>query len=154
MKIRPVIKRDIAQIIKLIGDIWAEYECVLDVDVEEKYLLAPDEYFRSNGGEFWEAEADGEIVATVGVIISDVGIAELKTLYVHRDFRCRGLGEKLTNLVVGFAGEKGAREIVLWSDKRFTKAHRLYERLGFEKNGERELNDLNNTREFGFRFNI
>jgi len=41
MKTRPVIKRDIRQIIKLIADIWAEYDCVLNTKTEEKYLLAP-----------------------------------------------------------------------------------------------------------------
>ncbi|MBA2735290.1 MAG: hypothetical protein H0U50_00740 [Pyrinomonadaceae bacterium] len=49
---------------------------------------------------------------------------------------------------------KEAKEIVLWADTRFIKAHRLYERLGFEKSGECRLNDLNNSREFGFRKKI
>lgn len=49
---------------------------------------------------------------------------------------------------------KEAKEIVLWSDTGFTKAHRLCEKLGFEEIGERRLNDLNNSREFGFRKKI
>jgi len=53
MKIRSVIKKDIPQIIKLIGNIWAEYDCVLATEKEDKYLLAPDDYFHSKNGEFW-----------------------------------------------------------------------------------------------------
>jgi putative acetyltransferase len=150
MKIRPVNKSDIPQIIKLISDIWAEYDCILDVENEERALLAPGEYCRANGGEFWVAAIKSEIVATVAVIMLDEKTAELKTLYVRNDFRRQGLGEDLTKLAVKYAQMKGASQMILWSDTRFTKAHRLYERLGFEKLGRRELEDLNNSKEFGF----
>jgi hypothetical protein len=53
MNIRPVAPSDVPQIIKLIGDVWAEYDCVLDTTVEEQYLLNPGEYFRGRDGEFW-----------------------------------------------------------------------------------------------------
>jgi N-acetylglutamate synthase-like GNAT family acetyltransferase len=154
MKIRPVIKKDIPQIIKLIGDIWAEYDCILDVENEERSLLAPDDYFRVRNGEFWVVEEDEKIIATVAVMMSGEKTAELKTLYVCQDFRKRGLGEKLTQTAIKFAKEKGANEMILWSDTRFTKAHRLYERLCFEKIGTRELDDLNESVEFGFRRDI
>jgi len=45
MKIRPVTKKDVPQIIKLIGDIWAEYDCVLNTQGDDKYLLAPETIF-------------------------------------------------------------------------------------------------------------
>ena len=155
MKIRPVKRGDAPQIIKLITEVWAEYDCRLDAENEDRYLLAPDEYFRSQNGEFWVAENDEKIiVATVAVLMLNETTAELKTLYVHRDYRKKGLGEKLTRMTIDFAGEKGAGEMILWSDTRFTKAHRLYERLGFERIGKRELNDLNNSIEFGFRLQI
>ncbi|HEY0429095.1 MAG TPA: GNAT family N-acetyltransferase [Pyrinomonadaceae bacterium] len=151
MKIRPVTKRDILPVIKLIGDVWAEYDCVLDAEKEETYLLAPDEYFRAKGGEFWVVVEKNEIVATVAVQMLDAKTAELKTLYVHKDFRRAGLGENLTTLAIKYAEMKRAREIILWSDTRFTKAHHLYERLGFKRISYRELDDLNSSKEFGFR---
>ncbi|MBA3632812.1 MAG: GNAT family N-acetyltransferase [Acidobacteria bacterium] len=151
MRIRPVIKRDIPQIIKLISDIWAEYDCILDTNIEEKYLLAPDVYFRQQDGEFWIVEEDNKIFATVAIMMLDEKTAELKSLYVHKNFRKQGLGEKLTELAINFARKKGRNKINLWSDTRFTKAHRLYERLGFERFGKRELHDLNNSVEFGFK---
>lgn len=154
MKIRPVTKSDVPQIIELIGAAWAEYECVLDVEREETYLLAPGEYFRARGGEFWVAEESGAVRATIAVSMLDAKTAELKSLYVKKDFRKKGLGKALTGLAVNFAQNKAAAEIILWSDTRFTRAHRLYERLGFERCGERELNDLNNSKEFGFKKNL
>lgn len=154
MKIRPVIKRDIPQIIKLISDIWAEYDCVFDVKAEENHLLAPDEYYRAREGGFWVAENSGKIVATVAVQMLGEKTAELKSLYVHQDFRRQGLGQKLSEFTILFATAKGASEMILWTDTRFTKAHELYKRLGFKQVSERDLNDLNKSKEFGFRRNI
>ena len=154
MKIRPVTKRDVSQIIKLIGDVWAEYECVLDAEREETYLLAPDEYFRAREGGFWVAENNHKIVATVGVQMLGDKTAELKSLYVQKDFRRAGLGQKLTEFTILFAKSKGAKEMILWSDTRFTNAHKLYQRLGFKEVSSRELDDLNSSKELGFRRNI
>jgi len=69
---------------------------------------------------------------------------------VRDDFRKQGLGEDLTKLAIKFVLMKNAKKIILWSDTRFTKAHRLYERLGFKKSGERELDDLNRSIESGY----
>ena len=129
MKIRPVTKKDVPQIIKLIGDIWAEYDCVLDLERDDKYLLAPDDYFHLKDGEFWIAAEGNAIVATVGVLMLDEKTAELKSLYVREDFRRQKLGENLIKLAVKSASMKGRSEIILWSDTRFTSAHRLYEKL-------------------------
>jgi N-acetylglutamate synthase-like GNAT family acetyltransferase len=150
LAIRPAIDPDAAEIIRLIGDIWAEYGCVLDTNIEEQYLLTPAAYFHARNGEFWVAEEKGCIVATVAVMMIDDDIAELKSLYVDQEYRGSGFGERLTRLAIGVARERGARKLVLWTDTRFTAAHRLYERLGFAKMGTRELDDINNTTEFGF----
>ncbi|MDQ3712474.1 MAG: GNAT family N-acetyltransferase [Acidobacteriota bacterium] len=153
MKIRPVIKKDVPQIIKLIGEIWADYDCVLDTKREEKYLLAPDDYFHSKDGEFWVAAENNEIVATVGVLMLDGKTAELKSLYVREDFREQKLGENLIKLAVKSASMKGRSKIILWSDTRFINAHRLYEKLGFKLLGKRELKDANKSVELGFKRN-
>jgi putative acetyltransferase len=151
MNIRPATQADVKQIVKLIGDVWAEYDCVLDTNIEEQYLLTPAEYFHAKNGEFWVVEDNGEIAATCAVQMHDENTAELKSLYVNKDFRKHGLGQRLTEMTIDFARSKGAIEMVLWSDTRFIAAHRLYERLGFERTGQRKLDDINDTIEFGFR---
>jgi len=150
LAVRAARDSDASQIVRLIGDIWAEYGCVLDTDIEEQYLLTPADYFHARNGEFWVAEDGGSIVATVAVMMIGDDIAELKSLYVHQGHRGAGLGERLTSLAIGLGRERGARKMVLWTDTRFTAAHRLYERLGFTKKGTRDLDDINNTTEFGF----
>jgi len=150
MNIRPATQADVPQIVKLIGDVWAEYDCILDTSIEEQYLLTPAEYFHAKNGEFWVVDEGGEIVATCAVQMHDETISELKSLYVNKDFRKHGLGKQLTEMTIDFARDKGAAEMILWSDTRFAAAHRLYEWLGFKKTGERKLDDINNTTEFGF----
>ena len=153
MKIRSVIKKDVSQIIKLIGNIWAEYDCVLDTEKEDKYLLAPDDYFHSKNGEFWVVAEKNEIVATVGVVMLDEKTVELKSLYVKKEFRGQNLGANLIKLAVKFAAMKGRSEIILWSDTRLINAHRLYGKTGFGLLGKRQLNDINKSVEFGFKRN-
>jgi len=86
--------------------------------------------------------------------MNDAKTAELKYLYVNKEFRKQGLGEDLTRAALKFARMKKANKMILWSDTRFIKAHRLHKRMGFEKIGERKPDDLNDSKEFGFKLNI
>jgi putative acetyltransferase len=46
---------------------------------------------------------------------------------------------------------KGARRIFLWSDTRFTTAHRLYRRVGYVQTGQqRDLDDISRSVEYRF----
>ena len=79
------------------------------------------------------------------------GLAELHRLYVRPDQRRRGLGETLVRLAEDHARAHGAALIFFWSDTRFTTAHRLYERLGYVRDGAtRNLGDISNTVEYRF----
>lgn len=147
--LRPTISDDVPGILALIGGIFREYDCVLDAVNEDIHLLKPGEYFRSREGEFWVVEEDSKIVATVGFTVRDA-VAELKSLYVHPDLRRQGWGERLTQLVLEHARAQNCDRLELWSDTRFTNAHKLYRRMGFQLMGERDLHDSNNSREFGF----
>lgn len=151
-KLRPTIPADVPGILTLIGAIFREYDCVLDAENEDTHLLDPGAYFRTRGGEFWVLtpdDANDTILATVGFfVIADV--AELKSLYVDPSLRRQGWGRRLTQMVIDQARNAGGKRLELWSDTRFTKAHALYRSMGFQPNGERELHDSNNSREFGF----
>ena len=60
-------------------------------------------------------------------------------------------GRALVQAVLDWCRAEKISRLILWSDTRFDQAHRLYERMGFERRGERTLpDDLNQTREYGF----
>jgi putative acetyltransferase len=150
---RLTIPEDVPGIHALIGEVYAEYDCVLDVETDERHLLEPGAYFRAHGGEFWVVEKGGRICATAAVLLhEDAG--ELKSLYVHPTLRRQGWGRRLTLLAIDYALAHGKRKMILWSDTRFLDAHRLYRGLGFSQTGMRELHDSNNSVEYGFEMAI
>jgi N-acetylglutamate synthase-like GNAT family acetyltransferase len=151
--LRPTVPEDVPGILALIGEVYGEYGCVLNAEAEERHLLKPGPHFRARGGEFWVVEDAGRILATVAVMLhEDEG--ELKSLYVHSSLRRQGWGRRLTQLVIDYARSGGKRKMILWSDTRFLDAHRLYRSMGFREMGVRELNDSNNSVEYGFEMSL
>ena len=148
---RRTVRRDVPGIHALIDGIYRDYDCVLDAVRDDTNLLAPGEYARARGGEFWVVERGGEIVATVAVKLLPGDAAELKTLYVHKSLRRQGWGRRLSEMVIEYARAQGRKRLILWSDTRFTDAHRLYLNMGFRQlDGARDLQDSNNSWEYGF----
>ncbi len=151
--LRPTLPEDVPAILSLIDGIFAEYDCKLDAETEDRHLLAPGPHFRALGGEFWVVEDEGAILATVAVALhEDAG--ELKALYVHPKLRRHGWGRRLTDLAIEHARRAGKPRMFLWSDTRFLAAHRLYRSMGFTEFGERDLHDSNNSREYGFEMSL
>jgi len=149
--IREAEDSDAAGLISLIGDIFGEYDCVLDLENLDQELLSIDCYIKSRGGKFWVAEQAGRIVGSIGYGLKDEGMVELKRLYVNKGWRRKGLANRLTDLVYLAAAEVGAWAIDLWSDTRFVEAHAFYLKHGFQQQPEtRDLNDPSNSTEFHF----
>jgi putative acetyltransferase len=148
MALRKATNDDSEGLIRLVGDCFAEYEgCVLDLEVEERCLLAPADAF----DRFWVLEEEGRIVGSVGLTEVDEETVELKKMYLERGLRGTGRATRLLAAVMYHAVAMGATAVELWSDTRFTRAHRFYEREGFVRTGEsRELNDPSNTTEYHF----
>lgn len=146
---------DAEGLIALIGGCFAEYPgCVLDVDGEIPELRAIASWAEAEGGAFWVGEdaASGDIVACGGVKpAGPPGQWELVKLYVRADRRGQGLASRLIDRIVGHARTAGARRLILWTDTRFTTAHRVYDRRGFVKQAEtRALADKSDTVEYHF----
>jgi putative acetyltransferase len=143
------------------GDSTAVVDVVRRVFEEYGFAWEPHGYCEDLGriGEvyqaFWVVENDG-IVGCVGFtehprIPGKAGIStivdgveraaasdcELHRLYVLPEARGQGLGRKLTQTVLDEARRRGRSALELWSDKKLTHAHALYEALGARKIGER-----------------
>ena len=69
-----------------------------------------------------------------------------KRLYLDREFRGAGAGQELMQWNIDWVRQRGFERIEFWSDTRFDRAHRFFEKFGFEKSGEaREMNDSHQT---------
>jgi GNAT superfamily N-acetyltransferase len=144
---------DAAGFIALISACWAEYPgCVFDLDGEVPELRALATYFAEKGGAIWVFEDGGRVAGMAGVSPSaQAGTWEICKMYVGRAMRGRGVAAALLARAEGHARSAGAERFELWSDTRFDRAHRFYEKHSFVRTGPiRALGDRSSTIEFHF----
>ncbi|WP_338013454.1 GNAT family N-acetyltransferase [Saccharothrix sp. ALI-22-I] len=70
--------------------------------------------------------------------VSRDGEVEFRMLAVNPPARGRGVGEALVHAAIMRAREFGARRLAISNSKHMTTAHRLYQRLGFQRLPERD----------------
>ena len=136
----------------LITACWSEHpDIVIDLDAEAPELRALATHFARAGGALWAADGDAGLAGMIGVRPDDAGAWEVCRLYVARAERGAGLAHALLDAAEAYAIEDGARRLTLWTDTRFTRAHRFYERRGYARlPGARALHDLSASVEFGY----
>ena len=141
MKVRRAIAADspaVAVVVRAVYDefgfTWDEAGYHADLrDVEATYAA------------FYIADVDGRIVGTAGL----TSHGSLERLYVLAEARGSGAGSALLTAVADEARRRGHDRLEIWSDKRFTDAHRLYERHGARVIGERVHDDPDSSHEWG-----
>jgi putative acetyltransferase len=153
---RPIRPGEEPGLHRLIAACYREYGLTLNLDDAcEQHLRDPGAYFRAHGGEFWVVTDEAGLVRASAALDMHAGAAppgpaELKSMYVDPAWRRRGWGRQLTRMVMDEAKRRGSQRMELWSDTRFLAAHAMYESLGFVRTGERDIDDSNSSREFGF----
>ena len=151
LSVRPAGSADARGVVELIGRVYLEYGFVYVPEVEVPDLFRFDQHYAAPRGAFFVVHEDDVVVGSVGVERLDDGSAELHRLYLDARLRSRGTGRALVEAVLEWCRTQNIPRLILWSDTRFDQAHRLYERMGFQRTGERVLpDDLNQTREYGF----
>jgi O-acetylserine/cysteine efflux transporter len=147
----PATRADAPGVIDLIGRVYTEYGFVYNPRVEVPDLYRFEDHYAPPRGAFFVVREGDVIVGSVGVERLDGESAELHRLYLDARLRGRGTGRALVQTALAWCRGEGISRLILWSDTRFDQAHRLYERMGFRRTGERVLpDDLNQTREYGF----
>lgn len=105
----------------------------------------------------------GALLGTVvtpspGRVISELarpGEVDFRLLGVAPAARGRGVGAALTRFVLDLARSRGADRVVMNSGPQMLSAHRLYQRLGFERLLERETRVLDDgTRLLAFGYDL
>ncbi|KPF65893.1 hypothetical protein IP69_16615 [Bosea sp. AAP35] len=155
--IRPARDADSQALARLIAASFAEYPNCVFVWDEFPELQAPASHFAGKGGRLWVAEGpDGGIAASLGATpVAEQNAIEITKVYAAPAFRGTGLAQVLFAEAMRFAQAGGFDEMMLWSDSRFARGHRFYEKLGFRRwPGERYLADVSATWEYHFRLRL
>lgn len=150
--IRPGRDSDAAGLIALIGRCWADYPgCILDVEREEQKLLALATYYGDRGGALWVAEDGDAVVGMAAVKPASDDVWEIAKLYAHPDCHGTGLAHRLLDMMEAHAWAQGAKRLTLWTDTRFIRAHRFYEKRSWVRAGPvRAIGDLSGSIEFDY----
>ncbi len=121
----------------------------MDVDGELPQLRALASHYSGLDGALWAAEQDGAVVGMIAARPLEDGVWEICQVYVHPALHGSGLGHALLDTAERFATH--AARFVLWSDTRFERAHRFYEKRSYVRSGPvRVLHDLSHSLEYHY----
>lgn len=151
--IRPARDADGPALAALIAKSFADYPGCLFIDDEFPELAAPASHYAAQGGRLFVAERAGLLIGSLAATMTAVpGLAELFKVYVDVAARGSGLAQRLYAEGEELVRAQGARQIVLWTDTRFERGHRFYEKLGFAREPvTRYLADASASWEFCYR---
>ncbi|MEK7633583.1 MAG: GNAT family N-acetyltransferase [Patescibacteria group bacterium] len=113
-------------ILNLLKDFGFEYSPIYDFDLEDPY-----KHYIEKGGMFYVLKVNNKVIGTVA-IINKGKTAELKRLYVDTNYQGKKFGSMLLDRAIQFCKDNGFTKLEFETNKKFKKAHLLYQRRGFK----------------------
>jgi GNAT superfamily N-acetyltransferase len=102
----------------------------------ERALTPEDWRARIQRGPTFVARAPrGDVGTATGIQGDEPGHAELVGMWVHPEWRGRGVGDLLVDAVIEWAAQSGYRGLNLWVSVGNDRAEALYARHGFARTG-------------------
>jgi N-acetylglutamate synthase-like GNAT family acetyltransferase len=111
-----------------------EFGFEITVD-DQPDLRAIADFYQTGAGDFWVAEAAGEVVGVIGLKDIGAGQAALRKMFVASGHRggAPGVAARLLGRLLETARSRGLGAIYLGTTDRFLAAHRFYEKHGFRR---------------------
>lgn len=109
-----------------------EYDRLKDADLKDI-----NGYYFAKGGTFFVGLANDRVIGTAGVRKLDGNLCEIRRIYLKKDYRGKGNGEKLFLAALDFA-EKNCAGVMLKTDSTLKKAIGMYLKHGLTFVEEKE----------------
>src|SRR5690242_18963019 len=141
---------DADNLIALIATCWGEYPIIkIDIDAEMPELRALASYYAGKGGALWVVDAARKIVGMIGVVPRSGGAWEIDGRDVLHPHRGTDVALRMLDIAEAHARTASATRLVLWSDTRFTRAHRWYTKHSYVRHAPIGVpDDISNSLEF------
>jgi DNA-binding MarR family transcriptional regulator/GNAT superfamily N-acetyltransferase len=107
---------------------WDEHFEALVAEIVAKFI----QHYDPKRERCWIAEREGENVGCVFLVRESEEIAKLRLLLVESEARGLGIGSRLVEEYIRFAGQTGYRKIMLWTNDVLNSARRIYQAKGFQ----------------------
>lgn len=129
------------QIVNMVSDIQKkEFLIPITKDINAGILKAENEYYYNNSYNFWYAHnEEGKILGSIGLKRDNDQFGEVKKFFVIKEYRGKGVAEKLLNTLLKAASKHQFKEIVLGTTDKFCAAHKFYAKHGFIPISKKEL---------------
>lgn len=132
--------------IKLVNDTYSKEIIDLVLNIQQKEFNVPitiedqpdlmqiEDFYFVNGGSFWGAFINGELVGTIALVKFDEKAAAIRKMFVKKEFRGKehGIAQKLLETLIAYCQKNGIDEVYLGTVSILKAALRFYERNHFE----------------------
>ena len=112
------------------SDLEERFEDYICQSIRDEIGRIP-EYYQSHGGSFWIATCENALAGMFGLERKDVGIMELRRMYVAPEKRRRGIAREMLRFAEAHCRSQGARELHLSTSELQQAALSLYRASGY-----------------------
>jgi N-acetylglutamate synthase-like GNAT family acetyltransferase len=102
-----------------------------DIDRPDLYKIS--ETYQGNRSNFWIAIENEKVIGTIALSNYGNNRGYLKRMYVHKDFRGKGVADELFSTVIKFARENNYKEIFLATIEDMVAANKFYVKKSFKR---------------------
>ncbi len=129
------------QIVSMVEDIQKkEFHIPVTKEINACILRADEDFYYNNSYNFWYAVNDqGELIGCIGLKMLDGNDAELKKLFVQKEYRGKGVAKALLDTLLKAAKRHGFKTIWLGSVDVVTQAAAFYKKHNFVQVQEKDL---------------